>query len=403
MSIPKVVVKKEPVSPEQAATTKHKPRHLDLTQNNLRNIGNGPLSGRPMTAREPGSLGMQDVLSACLSPGFNTSDPAVQQQLQRSMSVRDQQRLIIEARQKGHKPTGDGEAAKNASDALFKPNRNTSRRKGPPPMLSINAPNASQFANERVIQSAPLGASFTGLRHHPDAPLLRQVVNQPSNLSHSSHIHHVPAIQTSNRLPPIADVFPGELTSNRSNFNLSPGNSHNAPLPSPGYPPSFAQAHSKSQHSSQAGASHQSLPSRREFKNADEAVRSLTGGREDLLPRLVHYGGHQPPTPPSPAPHKSHGLGVSSGASSAEQQTLPMHRPSLSTLQSGGSRRRDRDEYEKDNGSPPLGRGPASRRAPPNPFTGGFRDSPRDSPETNAAKKKRFLEIVEEAWDLFHS
>jgi hypothetical protein len=362
-----------------------------------------------MTAREPGSLGLQDVLSACLSPGFNTSDPAVQQQLQRSMSVRDQQRLIIEARQKGHKPTGDSEAAKNASDALFKPNRNTSRRKGPPPMLSINTPSAAQFANERVIQSAPLGASFTGLRHHPDAPMSR---HQPSNLSHSSHVHHVPAIQTSNRLPPIADVFPGELQSNgqmRNSYNLSPGNSHNAPLPSPGYPPSFAQAHSKSQHSSQsqAGASNHSLPSRREFKNADEAVRTLTGGRDDLLPRLVHYGGHQPPTPPSPAPHKPHGLGVSSSASSTEHVTLPtmMQRPSLSTVQTGSSRRRDRDEYEKDNGSPPLGRGPAARRAPPNPFTNGngFRESPRDSPEANAAKKKRFLEIVEEAWDLFHS
>ncbi|RJE16647.1 n-acetylglucosamine-6-phosphate deacetylase, partial [Aspergillus sclerotialis] len=23
-------------------------------------------------------------------------------------------------------------------------------------------------------------------------------------------------------------------------------------------------------------------------------------GREDLLPKIVHYGGHQPPTPPSP-------------------------------------------------------------------------------------------------------
>lgn len=412
-TIPKVVVKREPVSPEQAAAGRHRPRHLDLTQNSIRSAGNGPLSGRPMTAREPGSLGMQDVLSACLSPGFNTSDPAVQQQLQRSMSVRDQQRLIIEARQKGHKPNGDTEAVKNAAEALFKPNRNTSRRKGPPPMLSINAPSAAQFANERVIQSAPLGASFTGLRHHPDGVLGRHVANAPSNLSQSSHINHMPAIQTSNRLPPIADVFPGELQSNgimrnHNSYNLSPNDRHNAPLPSPGYPPSFAQAHSKSHQSShsQASASNHSLPSRREFKNADDAVRSLTGGRDDLLPRLVHYGGHQPPTPPSPASHKAHGLGVSSSSVDHPMTTtLPIHRPSLASLQTGSSsRRRDRDEYEKDNGSPPTGR-PAVRRAPPNSFANGngFRGSPRDSPETSAAKKKRFMEIVEEAWDLFHS
>jgi len=114
----------------------------------------------------------------------------------------------------------------------------------------------------------------------------------------------------------------------------------------------------------------------------------MVGGREDLLPRLVHYGGHQPPTPPSPAPHKALGLGVSQpGSESSSRHAAP------------GSRRRDRDEYEKDNGSPPLGRGPGQRRAQAGPFDGRM----RDSPETTAAKKERFMKLVEEAWDLFHS
>jgi hypothetical protein len=33
---------------------------------------------------------------ACLSPGFQTHDPVMREQLQRSLSVRDQQRSIIE-------------------------------------------------------------------------------------------------------------------------------------------------------------------------------------------------------------------------------------------------------------------------------------------------------------------
>jgi hypothetical protein len=42
----------------------------------------------------------------------------------------------------------------------------------------------------------------------------------------------------------------------------------------------------------------------REYKSAEETVQSLSGGREDLLPRLVHYGGQLRIMPPSPEPHK---------------------------------------------------------------------------------------------------
>jgi len=114
-------------------------------------------------------------------------------------------------------------------------------------------------------------------------------------------------------------------------------------------------------------------------------VHSLTGGREELLPKIVHYGGHQPPTPPSPQPHKSIGLGVS-----ADQFR--------SAASSGSSRRRDRDEYEKDHSSPPLGRGPIQQHRRTGPFGAG-----RDSPETQEAKRTEFLKLCERAWDLFHS
>lgn len=338
-------------------------------------IPNGALSARPLTSKESAGLMLQDVGLACLSPGFNTADPALQQQLQRSMSVRDQQRLIIEARQKGQKPSADSDMTKPGADSLFRPNKipMSARRKGPPPALSIAPPSHLQFANERVIQSAPLHASFTGLRQHPDALNTRQVVNQSSNLSHTSHIHHMPAIQTSNRLPPIADVFPGELQTNGqirngpTTYTLSPGANNQQPLPSPGYPPQFHQQHKQQTQQAQA-----QTPS---FKTADEAVRHMSGGREELLPRLVHYGGIQPPTPPSPI-NKHHGIG--------EQ---PSSRNGYST--GTGARRRDREEYEHDASSPPLGRQPKRN----GPFSG----------SEEAEKKAQFMKLMEQAWDLMHS
>ncbi|KAL0259227.1 hypothetical protein SLS55_006732 [Diplodia seriata] len=372
---PKIVVKKEPDSPEMPQVSRHRPRRLDLSHNVH---SSGAMTARPagpMTAKEGGLAAMHDVGLACLSPGFQTQDPAMREQLQRSMDVRDRQRQIIEARQKGKTvQIHDGDSSRLAEVNPFKSGGRTpasSRRKGPPPGLSIATPSANQFANERVIQSAPLNQSFTGMRGSAFSSLSRQVANQPSNLSQTSHIHHMPAQQTSNRLPPISDVFAGENISaprESSRYNGSPSHSAhsnsnpNQPLPSPGFPPSS--------HNQSAQA-----PRRREYKSAEEAVQSMSGGREDLLPRIVHYGGHQPPTPPSPMPSKNQ-------AAQAE------------VLRQGTSRRRTREEYERDMGTPPLGR--QERR--PGPFGEG-----RDSPETQRRKKEEFIALCARAWDLFHS
>ncbi|KAF2196708.1 hypothetical protein GQ43DRAFT_444876 [Delitschia confertaspora ATCC 74209] len=368
---PKIVVKKEPASPDMA-TSRHRPRRLDLSGNTT--INSGALSARPsapLTGKDSATI--QDVGLACLSPGFHTQDPTMREQLQRSIDVRERQRQIIEARQKqGKGGNADDEASRQAEVNPFGRSMktpSTSRRKGPPPGLSIAPPSHQQFASERVIQSAPIHQSFTGLR--PNLPSSRHVANGPSTLSQTSHIHHVPATQTNNRLPPIADVFPGEtLGGSRGHYNNSPGHSshsnHPPPLPSPGFP-----------HQQQPGSATTSRG--REYKSAEEAVQSMSGGREDLLPRIVHYGGHQPPTPPSPMPGK--------GPSQGYAPHSDMHR-------SGSSRRRPREEYERDMGTPPLGR----QQARPGPFGEG-----RDSPETQRKKKEEFITLCARAWDLFHS
>jgi hypothetical protein len=328
-----------------------RPRRLDLSKNTPRS--NQPQTARPLTARD--GLGIQEVGIACLSPGFVTQDPVMKEQLQRSMSVREQQRHIIEARLQQQSAKGDGPDKEPLSSFAAK-TPGMSRRNKAPPGLSIVAPSHEQFANERVIQSAPLGHSFTG-RQHP-APLTRHIANQPSNLSSTSHIHHVPANQTNNRLPPISDVFGQGLSSHGENApqSLYPPGSARAPLTSPGLPPPPQPPTS-------------GRP--REYRSAEEAQQDLAGGRPELLPKLVHYGGHQPPTPPSPAP----GSRPIEGSRSA-------------------SKRRTRAEYE--DGSPPLGHGPAPTRR--GPFGAG-----RDSPETQRAKKEEFLRLCDRAWDLFHS
>ncbi|KAK8041850.1 hypothetical protein PG993_006373 [Apiospora rasikravindrae] len=364
---PKIFVKKEPGSPD-LPTTRHRPRKLDLSKNSAL-AGSGA-----QTARLPGgrdSLGIQEVGLACLSPGFITQDPMMKEQLQRSMSVREQQRHIIEARLQQQSAKGDGpEGAKdsaNMSSFAAKTPGISSRRNKAPPGLSIVAPSHEQFAHERVIQSAPLGQTFTG-RHNPH-PITRHVANQPSNLSSTSHIHHVPAQQTANRLPPIHDVFGQGLSAHpESTNNPSNNNNNNSrlyPTSSHGPPASPGQAPQQSQPPMSARP--------REYRSAEEAQHELTGGRPELLPKIVHYTGHQPPTPPSPR----NGMQMQDHSRSA-------------------SKRRTRAEYEE-GGSPPLGHGPsATRRA--GPFGAG-----RDSPETQRAKREEFLRICERAWDLFHS
>ncbi|KAK3671089.1 hypothetical protein LTR78_009050 [Recurvomyces mirabilis] len=435
---PMIKVKKEPGSPAMQ-TSRPRPKRLDLSSSMAN--ARGPQTARPsgpLTSRDSAGLAIQDVGLACLSPGFATHDPAMREQLQRSLDVRDQQRQIIEARQKGQKPGSAHEASAERpiqQDNTFfgVPMRTptTSRRKGPPPGLSISAPSAAQFANDRVIQSAPMHQTFTGLRPG-EHPFSRHVQHGPSGLSQTSHIHHVPATQTNNRLPPIADVFandrldapryPGQSPQHSSHSNIPP------PVPSPGFPPPH---HSHHQHAAP-------LSSReREFTSADEAVRGLSGGREDLMPKLVHYGGAQPPTPPSPMPRPGqhqhqhqhlHQNQHQQSAPGAPQQHPPsssltlqpsadVSRPDiLARTSSMNGRRRGRDEYERDNGSSPSefhNRSEAKRAAfgPGYEAGSGVEEREREIEGeedwrrgmSGREKREEFLRLCEKAWDLFHS
>ncbi|KAJ5715122.1 uncharacterized protein N7483_012303 [Penicillium malachiteum] len=392
---PKITVKKEPASPPRMS--RPRPRKLDLSTSLPTSSGlTVRPPGGPMTARD---VSMQDVGLACLSPGFQTHDPVMREQLQRSLSVRDQQRSIIESRlQRSAKDDGPDGIRPSMVGFMGMPPTGSSKRR-PPPGLSIVPPSASQFANERVIQSAPLNQSFTG-RYQPQ-PLTRHVVNQSPTLGSTSHMHQIPAPQTNNRLPPLSDVFGSDALGARDRepvrqtlyVNASSSNSSQsnlAPMPSPGLPPNTSQT-----------------PTRlREYRSAEEAVQELSGGREDLLPRIVHYGGHQPPTPPSPqtlyAAPKTAPLVSEPGPMVPPAPTFP---PADIT-----ARRRPRSEYENDNGSPPLGHGPDSHFRPnpatmPGPnatFHGPF-GAGRDSPETQRKKKEEFLGLCSRAWDLFHS
>ena len=394
---PMIKVKKEPGSPPMASA-RPRPKRLDLSSSTPNS--RGPQTARPsapLTSRDSAGLAIQDVGLACLSPGFQTHDPAMREQLQRSLDVRDQQRQIIEARQKGGKPGSSHEsdgAQRTQDTTLFGvPTRTptTSRRKGPPVGLSIAAPSALQFANDRVIQSAPINQTFTGLRPG-DHSYTRHAQHGPSGLSQMSHIHHVPATQTNNRLPSIADVFSNDrLDVHRGPGPLQSPSHPNGipPVPSPGFGPPRQQEVPGSARN-------------REFRSADEAVAGLSGGRDDLMPKVVHYGGVQPPTPPSPMNHQH--------TSAGSQQTGPHSgyppdpRPDiLFRTSSMNGRRRGREEFERDNGSPPS----AFNRQEPKRTTFAVRGDQMDEDwkagMSSAEKKEEFLRLCERAWDLFHS
>ncbi|KAJ5669262.1 hypothetical protein N7462_010332 [Penicillium macrosclerotiorum] len=392
---PKITVKKEPASSPRMQS-RPRPQKLDLSTS-LPSSGGLQVRppGGPMTARD--GLKMQDVGLACLSPGFQTYDPIMREQLQRSLSVRDQQRSIIEARlQKSAKDEGPDGIKPSESGFAAGPKSATKRR--PPPGLSIVPPSASQFANERVIQSAPLNQTFTG--RYQAQPLTRHIVNQSPTLGSTSHMHHVPATQTNNRLPPLSDVFGSDAMGTRERDpsrpslypNASSSNSSQtnlAPIPSPGLP---------------GGMSTPNRP--REYRSAEEAVQELSGGREELLPRIVHYGGHQPPTPPSP--QTGHAAPKATPLSNDTGLNAPPAPTALGFDTT--ARRRPRSEYEQDNGSPPLGHGPepqhrlnpAANAGPHSTYYGPF-GAGRDSPETQRRKKEEFLGLCARAWDLFHS
>lgn len=353
---------------------------------------------------------MHDVGIACLSPGFASNDPAVRQQLQRSLDLREQQRQIIAERQREK----DGMVEPALPSSTFARAPTSSRRKGPPPGLSIHAPSARQFDNEpRVVQSAPLHQSFTGLRPGPGHvhPLSRQVLDR--NNAAPQRPEPSTEQQNSNRLPPIHDVFASQgMDSNERRGSGQPtrndSNSHfAAPARSPGLhpppPPPAQQSSPRLQYAPirspglrppPASAGLAPPPRSRDFSSADEAVHTLAGGREELLPKLVHYGGHQPPTPPSPLPSNQTHLRP------AEQSVRRLSAPNASTSHAG--QRRSRDEYERDYHDGGLGweeeRRRAEKAAERGPFGAG-----RDSPETQRRKKERFMSICAEAWDLFHS
>lgn len=368
---PKIIVKKEPPSsPSLAPNARHRPRKLDL---NTTTSVPAPLSSRPSAGAS-----MHDVGLACLSPGFQTHDPTMREQLQRSISVRDQQRSIIESRLL---KTAKGDGAPESARPIENPNPfasgpPVSKKRPPPAGLSIVPPAAERFANERVIQSAPLGQTFTGRDQPP--PSMR---DHPSQMS-GQHIQHTPAIQTNNRLPPISDVLNHDNLQPMSqrppifHANSTPSqNSHGPPLPSPGFPPQTAHPMSQPPQIS--------FERPREYRSAEEAVQELTGGREDLQPKIIRYNGRQPPTPPSPNSHHRY------------ENLTPQKYPSQQQ-ESGAGRRRTRNEYEADS-SPPLGSGP-DRAARIGPFGAG-----RDSPATQEAKKQEFMHLMSRAWDLMHS
>jgi len=281
----------------------------------------------------------------------------MREQLQRSISVRDQQRSIIEARLQRHvKPGtgggggGGGDRGGKDSNELPQSARGSLKRR-PPNSLTIVPPSHRAFANERVVQSAPLNQSFTG-RHHT-------AMHHPPPQHTAHNPHHV------NRLPPIADVFASERMDGGARSSRLAADT-----------PQSGRQYFPSLRPSQPSPSTMTFPRPREHRSAEEALQMMSGGREDLLPRIIHYGGHQPPTPPSPPQ-----AGAQQHSTPSKPHASGDYRPPQSA-----SRRRTRAEYERD-------------RDEEHHFLPGS----RDSPETKRQKKEEFLSLCARAWELFHS
>lgn len=261
------------------------------------------------------------------------------------MNVRNAQRNIIEARLHRNVHSKDDRDQPSAGLLTGK------GKKRPPSALSIVPPHHTQFANERIIQSAPLNQSFT---------VRRQAMQEARQE------------RMANRLPPIADVvFGQDRDEERSQLSAARPQEARAffpnPLPSPRLAPPEQQ------------------PERpREYKSAEEAVASMSGGREDLLPRIVHYGGHQPPTPPSPTMAHKVPQGASSGSLRTKTTTLTI--PVPSSHDTPNNKRRRTGEFENDRD-----------------VSMGSDIEERDAAEAKRRKKELFLSLMAQAFDVLHS
>ncbi|KAK6362040.1 hypothetical protein TWF730_005742 [Orbilia blumenaviensis] len=237
-----VIIKKEP-SPEPP---RHRPTKLNLSK---AGSNNAP-SSTPRTA-----MTMREVGMACLSPGLNVTDDIMREQLERSMDVRERQRQIIETRlqRNAHGSKDDGEPS-----AGFSAPRG-GKRKAPPNGLSIVAPHHSQFANERVIHSAPLNQSFTVRRGLAEAR----------------------ADRMTNRLPPIADVVFGpdmggrDREGDRDQDRPQLSSQLRQPEQRSFFPPPPMSG--RQEYSSRMDVDRPEKP--KEYRTAEEAVASMTGGR----------------------------------------------------------------------------------------------------------------------------
>ncbi|KAI5284542.1 hypothetical protein KEM54_001248 [Ascosphaera aggregata] len=383
---------------ERAAAMRHRPRKLDVS------LANTVIPPRgAMTAREgpTAANNMHDIGIACLSPGFQPQDAAMEEKVQRSAAVREQQRFLIEQRlQKGAcggsnlamsreappaiatNPANSEEASRegstNATNGhatainLFAPSKTagtanapggSGRRRGLP-ALSINPAAANQHSHERVIQSAPLNRSFPGrlaevsvnapgptepdnafgkcnLRSQPQlsGQSLKPVQGSPGR-SHFQQVVHGPAAPTNNRLPSFTDVVSG--------LTAADGVRHDS-------------SNDPSMNKAAASDSSPEIRRTREYRSAEEAVHELTGGRGELLPRIVHYPGGSAQDREA-RPIHAHRRNISVGNPqdvriSPHSAAAARYMPTL--------RRRTRAEYENDNGSPPLGNGPEPRHNNP--------------------------------------